>query len=373
MKIELQYGNTVLTLPGAALSLLSTAGDAELRLLLLLCGDPALREDFDRAAAAERLELSVGEVDTALAFWRGAGILKLPKAGRKASAETSAETSAEVPVETGAEGDASESLANNAMEPVTVVRSDSEVHYTGQELDELVAKRQELRWLLEESQKIAGKVFSTAESCKVITLADYYGLSTEYLLLLFQYCRTIDKCTVPYAYRTGQELFRQGITTVEQLEEYLKTEEQRQTLESKLRGLLGIGKRTITAKEKRFFTEWAKNGHSFELISLAYEQNVDATGEWSLPYMNKILSKWKEQGIDSPGAVQTAEAAYRAAKNQASNGESAGTAGSGGKSSGGSPRKKAGGRSEFRSFDADEFFKTALQKSDATPTDPNEK
>lgn len=61
---------------------------------------------------------------------------------------------------------------------------------------------------------------------------------------------------------------------------------------------------------------WARAGFSDELITYAYEQTVDAAGEPSLPYMNKILEKWKEAGIVTLAAAQEAEAEYRNKKTE---------------------------------------------------------
>ena len=371
MKIEILYGNSPLLLPGAALEKLPVASEADWRLLLLLCARDErarlLREDFDPAAAADALELSVQEVEESLAFWRGAGILRLPRASsrrsRNASPEKEAEKAAQdqAPVPAPAEG---KDGTKEGEIPLTVLHSDSEVHYTGAELDGVVRKRPEIRLLLEECQHVAEKLFSTAESCKIITLADYYRLSPEYILMLFQYSQTVGKCSVPYVYRTGCELFRREIRSTEQLEDYFREQEQKHTVTGTVRRLFGIGSRALSSKEKRFMEAWAKAGFSDELITYAYEQTVDAAGEPSLPYMNKILEKWKEAGIGTLAAAQEAEAEYRSKKTESGKPVPEKP----GKGTAAAPRGKARKESEkagvFHSFDPDEFLRTALARSD---------
>lgn len=383
MKIEILYGNNPLLLPGAAPEKLPVASEADWRLLLLLCARDErarqLREDFDPAAAADALELSVQEVEEALAFWRGAGILRLPRASsrraRSASPEKEEEKAAKAakapapapapePAPVPPQSEGKEEDAKGGEIPLTVLHSDSEVHYTGAELDGVVRKRPEIRLLLEECQHVAEKLFSTAESCKIITLADYYRLSPEYILMLFQYSQTVGKCSVPYVYRTGCELFRREIRSTEQLEDYFREQEQKHTVTGTVRRLFGIGSRALSSKEKRFMEAWARAGFSDELITYAYEQTVDAAGEPSLPYMNKILEKWKEAGIVTLAAAQEAEAEYRNKKTESGKPvpEKPGT----GKTAAqrGKARRESEKAGVFHSFDPDEFLRTALARSD---------
>ena len=43
---------------------------------------------------------------------------------------------------------------------------------------------------------------------------------------------------------------------------------------------------------------------SDELVALAYEKTVDATGKASIPYANSILAAWHEKGIKKPDDVE---------------------------------------------------------------------
>ena len=63
MKIEFNYQNQVITLPGAVLLKAQTATEADLRLLLLLASDRSLIEDFDAAKAAQMLGIDQKEAE----------------------------------------------------------------------------------------------------------------------------------------------------------------------------------------------------------------------------------------------------------------------------------------------------------------------
>ena len=61
------------------------------------------------------------------------------------------------------------------------------------------------------------------------------------------------------------------------------------SLEYKVRRLLGIGNAEFTTKQRQAFKKWVENNISFEMIKLAYEITVDTTGKASLPYMARIF------------------------------------------------------------------------------------
>ena len=73
MKIEFQYRNGVLTLPGEVLSVLDSASDEDLRVLLLLADKPG--SETTEKALAEAAGCSPARVRRALNFWKQAGVI----------------------------------------------------------------------------------------------------------------------------------------------------------------------------------------------------------------------------------------------------------------------------------------------------------
>ena len=80
MKVRFHYGDGVLNLPSDVLGVVSRADEDALRVLLHLAagGNPT------REKLAQLCGCSAAAVDTALAFWRGAGVLEID-GGRSAA------------------------------------------------------------------------------------------------------------------------------------------------------------------------------------------------------------------------------------------------------------------------------------------------
>ena len=90
MTVTLQYGNEVIALPGAAAQVMKNASAEDLRCLLLLCAEPALREDPTRLC--DRLGCTEEQMRLSLAFWRGAGVLTIGEDTGSVAASVSAQT-----------------------------------------------------------------------------------------------------------------------------------------------------------------------------------------------------------------------------------------------------------------------------------------
>ena len=378
LKIDLLYGTDALTLPAAVLERLNVAGEVELKVLLSL-GDAATRAAFDKSEVAERLGLDPAAVQGALEFWRGAGVLKkselksapeagaLPSLPKKVESAEEAEsagsaTSTAAPIgdgngdtaedaamDTADKGVPAKTSATDATSPaksqspkasVTIVRSDDGMpHYTAEEINRIFAENGELSGMIDECQNIFGKLFNPTEINKIMALTEYFRLDCEYILLLCYYCRKIDKTSVPYLDKLARSLYNEGIDNVDALGDRLGQLEAAAELGGYYRTLSGAGKRYFTDRESRFLAQWVKWSVKPEMLKIAYEVSVDATGAPSMPYINKVLSNWKEAGYVTADQVRAAMEEYKQKK-----------------------ETRAAGAPN-NSFATDEFFEAALKRS----------
>ena len=60
-------------------------------------------------------------------------------------------------------------------------------------------------------------------------------------------------------------------------------------------------------KQKEIVGEWAASGVTIELIELAYERTVQATGKAAFPYMKKIIENWLANNIRPPADAEKYE------------------------------------------------------------------
>jgi len=218
--------------------------------------------------------------------------------------------------------------------------------YTGSEIEQILQEKKGLKALLDECQNMLGKVFSVHESNKIIGLADYLGLEDAYILLLCNYCKTIQKGSVAYVAKTATELYHNNIDSLAALEAYIEQREKNSSFEGKMRTMMGIGMRALSTREKKFFAEWAEFGFTDEILQLAYDKTVDSSGKAAVSLMNTILRSWKEKGVTT---LKDAENCIEERKNEMKKQYS----------------KKSEPSPTFAesSFNTDEFFDIALQKS----------
>jgi len=325
-----------ITLPEKVIAKLDSASDIDVRTILYLAAaisqnsEAEASGEIDVAEISEKIGCTQNEVEMSIAFWRGAGVLTLENGTDKGKRKVVKEKSVEKEEAT---------HEKDGEKKVQVIFSDDMPHYTGEEIERLCEERAGLKNLIDECQRLVGKVFNQTEANKIIALSDYLKLDDAYILLIFSYCKSIGKNSVHYAVKTAFSLYNEGVDTPEMLEDFIRIAESKNSLISKLRSLLGIGARKLTKKETDFVDEWARKDYDFSLIERAYEITIDNTGNASLPYMNKILMSWQEQGLGTIAEVDKALASYKAEK------------------------QKSNAQKGDSSFDTDEFFKIALEKS----------
>lgn len=314
MEIKINFGTEACAIPAAALHVGASALD--LKLLILLSSNAAIRNSFCPQDAAKLLGCDAKSVEVSLDFLTKSGLLIAR------DLEISNITVKSVKSENGAS--------------VTVVTDADMPHYTGKEIKELFSTDTALSGLVNECQRVLGKIFTPTEASKVIGLSEYHRLSHEYILLIMSYCAKIGKASVPYAVKTAIGMFADGIENEEDLATALDNRQKNEEFTSRIRSLLGIGSRALTAKEKRFIDEWRSLEIPFSMIVVAYEVTIENTSGVSMPYINRVLTNWIEAGYkDEKQAIASLEEF----KN----------------------RKK----SESSSFNIDNFFEAALARSEA--------
>ena len=345
MKLSINYGSSVSAVPIASLSY--DADTIALKLLILLCSEPAMRNiDESTSRLCEALGCDEIQLREAIAFWRGTGIISLeydgvaPSRSRlraipdfKQSSKTNTATTPDQIKE--------KTKAKPALR-------DETPSYTGEQISTLLDNEDNgLKCLIMECQNVLGKVLNPTEVGRIASLVDYLGLDAEQILLMFVYYkRKFDnngkKLSVPYIEKVAYSLYSEGIDTPEKFEKYMRDAEDRNSLIGKLRKLFGFGDRSLSKKEKALFKAWTDEYQmTYEMIEKAYEINIDNKKELSLPYITKILSNWYESGIKDVTAVENAEKKFKELKaNSNDNDTDTGS-----------------------SFNTDDFFTKALQRS----------
>lgn len=307
MKIEIKYTGGILNLPSSVADFVTVASEAQLRVLISVMGMPQCLNDVEPyiTTLSNRLELTVAEIKDALVFWSKNGVWTVEGLDCTVSAT-----------------EAEEVLENKSPS------------YTGKQILDYVEKNKTFRELCNECQNVMGKTFTAHDYNNVMQLKSYYKFSDEFILLLLSHCVEIEKPSWAYIRKTASNLYDEGISSYSKLEEHFAARRNKRSLEYKVRKLLGIGDREFTKSERGYIEKWIELKTSFDLLSKAYDITIEKTGKLSYAYMAKILDNWHNSGIKTAEDVQKAEDDYKSKQ-----------------------------KISMSSFDTDEFFEAALERS----------
>ena len=316
--MKFNFHQEVLVLPASVLAHLDTATPEQLRVLLWLASDISLVSKHKQLAKLAGCDVT-GARD-AVAFWCSCGLL----------------------------GESVESVAVPAMAqsveeaPVKkkLQRADELPNYTSTELAELLEARASVRILIDEAQRILGKMFNPSDVNIMVGMLDYLGMNEECILLLLAHCKKIGKSNLRAIEKYAYAMLDKGIHDVEAMEEEICRVEAMHTFEGEVRALFGMKSRALTSKESKMLASWLSFGYDTSIVRMAYEITVNATSEPSLNYANAIMERWNANGWKTAAEIEAGMNAERE------------------KREGNANNKKELGNS----FDTDDFFEAALQR-----------
>lgn len=174
------------------------------------------------------------------------------------------------------------------------------------EIAEKVKNSKDIAFLLSGAEAILGKPLNNTEQRTLIWLSDYYSLGTDILLMLIEFCKSINKTNIGYVERIAVSWYEKDITTHERADAEIKRLQIYSSLEGRIKTRLELN-RALTPKEKEIVGEWAASGVTIELVELAYERTVQATGKAAFPYMKKIIENWLANNIRTPADAEKYE------------------------------------------------------------------
>ncbi len=323
MKIRPIIEGPCIIVPAApVMERLSDAGGTRLKVLLYILANT----EFDPTAAAEELNITEKSFYHSIEYWVKAGAIACDELPQKTPPKKKSETAERVKED------------NVTVERPKAVRRAAQLpRYSTEEVASYVEEHN-IGDLLVTCQQYMGKMFNLAETEIVVGLLDYLKLEPEYIMLLFAHCEKMNKKSLRYVEKLAIGLFDNDIMGYEELDTHLRAIEAAAEYDRPLRKLFGIGRRSLLPKEKDAFENWVGRwGLSMAIIERAYEITVENTGNASVPYCNAVLERWHESGFKTVEEVNAAMEEYR--------------------------HDKKGDKDKKGSFDTDDFFEAALERS----------
>ncbi|MDR1674587.1 MAG: DnaD domain protein [Oscillospiraceae bacterium] len=160
--------------------------------------------------------------------------------------------------------------------------------------------------ILTVSQQIFGGPITFSQQSSLIWMYEYLKLRADVVLMLVQYCVSIDKPSFRYIETVACDWADRGINSIPDVEKELERMKTASSLVQKVLNLLGQTSKP-TKQQRRFIDKWTERCYQFELVEYAYEKCVDRKGAANLPYINGILENWYKQQLVTLAQVKESE------------------------------------------------------------------
>lgn len=313
-KIALKY--TKGEIPENLAELLANADEQDLRILIsLMMAADAEGEVEDSAILKDLLGLELPEIEASVKFWRGAGVVTVAKGSAKKQKAQSEIKSAH---------------REGAVEKNTGVSP-----YATEELAALFERRRVSAQFIDEAQRVLGKTFNSYDTGIAAGIVDQLGFDEEAVLHILAYCVRIGKKSLRYSEKLALSFYDDGITTTAEVSARIARIEQSAEIIGQIKQLFGASGRELSKTEKSLFEKWTQRfGYDLEVIRLAYDITIDNIQKPAPKYADAILEKWHAEGLKSAEDVAAFE-----------------------------QKKKQGSADETKSYDLDDFYEAALERS----------
>ena len=120
-----------------------------------------------------------------------------------------------------------------------------------------------------------------------------YGYEEGSLLDLALYCLKTDRGSFEALNEVVEQLFKEGILSPESVKAYLKEKNAELKLFAKIQSLCGGARKSVG--NLALIKTWKEWNFNEDMILAAAQRSATSTSP--IPYMNKILSDWKQAGI----------------------------------------------------------------------------
>ncbi|MCD7731320.1 MAG: DnaD domain protein [Oscillospiraceae bacterium] len=284
------------------------SGKAVKVLLYIMRHKNAATENAENIAESLDKHMTAEDVEDALSYWEQVGVI--------CSSDTPPKQSETIP-------DAAlktvKTDSGNSDAKISIKKANARLAKTisPDEIAERISSSDEIAFLFKGAEDILGRPLNYTESSTLINAHDFYSIGSDILLMVMDYCKSIDKMSMSYFSRILSDFSDKNITTHEETEAEIR----RLQLCSSLRGQvvykLGLN-RALTKSERNYVDSWSDKGVTIELIEYAYEKTITATGKVTFSYMNTILSDWAKNNLRTISEIDSYNAKFAQRKSSAS-------------------------------------------------------
>lgn len=271
--IDPKVFSAVFTVPAAVADKhLKLARGEHIKVLLYIMRNMSVNPDNAEIAAAAGL--SEYEVEEALLYWAGAGIL-LPDGRSAEKAEIKAPA-----VKQNAKPDRADVARRGAED-------------------------EKIRYLLTETQMKLGRNLKSNESSTLVWLYDDLGLDVSLILMIVQYAAAHGKPRINFIESTATDWVNRGIDTIAEADRELNKMAMSEQAWGIVCSSFGLEKRKPSKNELKLSLMWTDEWKmSREMLTAAYNACVDSISKFDMKYVSKILENWHEKGYKTPDDIE---------------------------------------------------------------------
>lgn len=274
------------------------ANEHQLKVLLWILRNSPDNPDLDEMCKA--LKMNPGDVQDYLQYWVLTGVLKTDNSE---PVQTSFPEPEKVKVEKSVVKAPSSIKATEKTEAEIIIPSKP----SSMEIAERIEESPEIGHLFNEAQLKLGKTIGYDGQCTLLLLHDHYGLPTDVLFMLIDYCVSIGKTNYSYIQAVGKDWGTREIDTLDKAAEQISVLRKTNTVWREFAKNAGIVTPRPTMKQAEHLRKWTEElKFSNDMILLAYEEMADHTGKMNFNYIDKILLNWHSKGFKTPEDVENA-------------------------------------------------------------------
>lgn len=265
---------------------------------------------------ADKLNYTERDVCRALKFWEKQGILSLTFRG-----DNTLEAIRLLPINKPRE--AAESALAPAQKQTAAARMTAPVISTFKEpekhqftLDEMAdfKNNADIVEILFIAEQYLGKTLSNTDINTILYIYDGLKFPVELIEYLIEYCVTKDHKSMHYIEATALAWAKDNITTVEQAKSNSDTYNKNCFAVLKA---FGIKNRHPAPAEQEMITTWTKDyGFTLDIIIEACNRTIQAIHTPNFGYADRILVRWKEQGVHHLSDIQALDKQFQREKEE---------------------------------------------------------
>ena len=166
----------------------------------------------------------------------------------------------------------------------------------------------QLEQLFNEVQRILGRTLGYDGQYSLLMMHDDYGLPTEVILMLADYCINNGKASYSYMRKMAKSWGEKEVDSIEKADEVISNLNTIQSVWNQFIRLTGIQNPKPTSTQSQFLLTWVNEyKFSMEMIYSAYEIMVNNCAKISFRYMDAILKDWYQKGFRTPEDTEKEE------------------------------------------------------------------